>query len=91
LGYTTLPARETTNALTRSRDADLVASDDDDFLSRQQLLGHDAAQATEQVVATIDNLRGRQHHDLIRKAATTDTLLVGRGFAGSAVGVKRLP
>ena len=38
----------------RSGDADLIASDDDDLLAGEELLGHDRGQAAQEVIASVD-------------------------------------
>jgi hypothetical protein len=39
----------------RARNANLVASDDDDLLASKKLLGDDTGQAAEQMVTSVDN------------------------------------
>ena len=38
-----------------SRDADLIATNDDDLLAGKELLGNDRGEATKKVVAAVDN------------------------------------
>lgn len=49
-------------ALTGSRNADLVATNKNDRLTREKLSGHDTAQSSEQVAAPVDDLGWSQHH-----------------------------
>ena len=48
--------------LTGPRNAHLFASDDDDLLSGQKLLGNDAGKAAQEMVAAVDDLDFRAHH-----------------------------
>ena len=63
IGHISMPMGSTSNRLLcsktyakthRSGDADLIASDDDDLLAGEELLGHDRGQAAQEVIASVD-------------------------------------
>lgn len=51
--------------LTGTRDANLVASNDNDGLSGKKLLSNDACQTTEQMVSAVNNSSLGEHHGLL--------------------------
>ena len=76
-----------------ARHVELLATDHDDALAREDLLGHDGGQATEEVTLSVNNDNLIAHMSWMlcpRRPSPPDSVYLFKGHsAGAAVAVKR--